>query len=142
MKQSILFVLVLMCTAVFGQVGKQGRVDDTPKPKTPPTVTTDQSTNPVIRKCCTRIYYSAPATVTGKATTRLVSGNMFKGQNRGVDLTFDFLDPKGAVINGLDAAIGSNGSGDVVIDGSKLPKGQKVRLRARAGKASETYTLN
>lgn len=73
---------------------------------------------------------------------KTLSSNPFKGKNRGIDLTFDILDPNGAVVPGLSEAITLNGSGDVVVDGAKLPKGKKYRLRAKAGNASETYTLN
>ncbi|MBK8956509.1 MAG: hypothetical protein IPM34_13275 [Saprospiraceae bacterium] len=40
-----------------------------------------------------------------KPTTRLVSGNLFKGKNRGQDLSFEFLNAKGALVSGLDDAI-------------------------------------
>ncbi len=94
-------------------------------------------------KCCPRIYFSAPAAKPGsKATTRLVSGNLFKGQNRGQDLSFELLNAKGQVVSGLDEAIQKNNAGDLVIDGSKLPNGQKMRLRVKSGKAVESYVLN
>lgn len=130
MKQLIVFFSMMFASSVFGQTS-QGTASS------PGSQTQVQTP----RKCCNKVYFATTG-VNGKTTTRLVSGNLFKGKERGIDLTFDFLDPKGAVVTGLEAAITNNQAGDVVIDGSKFAKGQKLRLRAKAGKSSETFTLN
>lgn len=72
---------------------------------------------------------------------RLLASKAFKGRQQGTDLSFDVLDSKGKVVEGLSDVITTNAAGDVVVDAAKLPAG-KHRLRAKAGKASETYSLN
>jgi len=133
MKQLIVFLFVSFAATAFCQTS-QGTA------QAPGSQSQSQSAQSA-RKCCSKVYFSTLG-ANGKATTRLVSGNLFKGKERGIDLSLDFLDPKGTPVSGLDAAITNNQAGDIVIDGSKLPKGQKLRLRAKAGKSSETFTLN
>lgn len=146
MKQIILSLSVLFSTSLLAQsLENDVKIppQDPPKTTTPTDNSSGNSGAGSIAKCCPRIYFSAPAVKPGtKPTTRLVSGNLFKGKNRGQDLSFEFLNAKGALVSGLDDAIQKNNAGDVVIDGSKLPTGQKMRLRVKSGKAVESYALN
>lgn len=132
MKKISLFIALLISTAAVAQVTQgsdQVRTGSGP-------ANAVQSV-----KCCPKIYASTPATKPGgKATMRLLSSKPFKGRQQGVDLSFDVLDAKGKVVEGVSEAVTTNDSGDVVVDRAKLPVG-KYRLRARAGKASETYVI-
>jgi hypothetical protein len=132
MKKISLFIALLISTAAVAQVTKGS--DQSPTGSG--TANSAQSV-----KCCPKVYASTPATKPGgKATMRLLASKPFKGKQQGVDLSFDVLDAKGKVVEGVSDAITTNASGDVVVDRAKLPAG-KYRLRARAGKASETYTI-
>jgi hypothetical protein len=91
--------------------------------------------------CCPKFSVTTPAaTKGGKATTRLLVGNPFKGKNRGIDLTYDIMDSKGGAVAGWEGSISKNAAGDMTIDLGKLPKG-KYRLRLKAGTATETYNF-
>lgn len=151
MKRLFLFCSLILSTAVMSQSNlggisqPKGSGDGlTPgSKKDPKVITTTTTTGTPTRKCCTKFYVSTPsAKKGGKATNRLLAGNPFKGKEKGIDLSFDFLDPNGAVVDGLDNAISSDGAGNIYVDAAKLPAGKKLRLRAKAGKSSETYALN
>lgn len=144
MKQIYVFVICLLSIPVFSQdtrsQSSQTKITGNDAAQSGGGVTSNGKQSYV---CCSRIFLSTPAmTQGGRATTKTLSTNPFKGKNKGIDLTFDFIDPQGAVVPGLDAAITKNPSGDVVVDGSKLPKGKKLRLRAKAGSAVESYIIN
>ncbi len=92
--------------------------------------------------CCPKIYVSTPSIKKGaKPATKLVSSNLFKGRNQGIDLSFDVLDPAGAVVPNGQSAISQSATGDIVIDAGKLAKGKKYSLRVKAGNDTETIKL-
>ncbi len=92
--------------------------------------------------CCPKIFVSTPSVKKGgKPSVRLVSSNLFKGKNAGIDLSFDVLDPAGAVVENGQSSISQNATGDIVVDSSKLAKGKKYRLRVKAGNDSELINL-
>jgi hypothetical protein len=136
MKQISFLVAMLICSATFAQ-GSMG------KNQNPTDAGSANKAAPVqTLRCCPKIYVSTPATTPGgKAKMRLLASKAFKGRQQGTDLSFDVLDAKGKVVEGLSDVITTNAAGDVVVDASKLPAG-KHRLRAKAGKATETYTIN
>ncbi|MBK9108767.1 MAG: hypothetical protein IPM92_10480 [Saprospiraceae bacterium] len=151
MKSFLLFCAIILSSAVMSQsnlggISQPKGSGDGLNPGTQKNQKVNTQTNTTgtaARKCCAKIYVSTPAAKKGgKTTNRLLSGNPFKGKERGIDLSFDFLDPNGTAVDGLDHAITTDGSGNVYVDAAKLPAGKKIRLRAKAGKSSETYALN
>ncbi len=138
MKKTILFAsaffAMLLTTSVSAQVtpstgGGVGQQDDKSGP-------TDNL------KCCPSIYVESPAAKPGgKPSRRLLAGNLFKGKNRGIDLTYDVLDAGGSPAANGNSAVTKDASGNLVIDRSKLSKTGKFRIRVKAGGATEFYNF-
>lgn len=84
-----------------------------------------------------KVYVSTPSPTGGKATRRLLAGNLFKGKDQGVDLTLDIVDPSGNVIKDDASSITKGADGDWVIDASKV-KSKAHRLRVK-GNTTEFY---
>jgi hypothetical protein len=84
-----------------------------------------------------KVYVLTPAATGGTPSRRLLAGNLFKGKDQGIDLTFDVLDPKGAVVTG---ALVKEADGNMVIDAGKLKSKTGNRLRVKGkGTAVEFY---
>ncbi|HRG67331.1 MAG: hypothetical protein JNL65_09790 [Saprospiraceae bacterium] len=145
MKKVFVFCSFIFATGVFAQV----EMKPTGKPAGKPaqggsTAASDQGSSSALAHvhCCPKIYLSTPSIKKGaKPATKLVSSNLFKGRNQGIDLTFDVLDPEGAVLPNGQSAISQNATGDIVIDAGKLAKGKKYSLRVKAGSDTETIKL-
>ena len=131
MKKVFVFCSFIFATGVFAQV----EMKPTGKPAGKPaqggsTAASDQGSSSALAHvhCCPKIYLNTPSIKKGaKPATKLVSSNLFKGRNQGIDLTFDVLDPEGAVLPNGQSAISQNATGDIVIDAGKLAKGKKRR---------------
>ncbi|MBK7357855.1 MAG: hypothetical protein IPI45_13070 [Saprospiraceae bacterium] len=141
MKKVLVFCSFIITTGLFAQTevkpqGKPGQGATTASGG-------QGATTPMAHvSCCPKIYVSTPSIKKGaKPATKLVSSNLFKGKNQGIDLSFDVLDPAGAVVPNGQSAISQNATGDIVIDAGKLAKGKKYRLRVKAGNDSELINL-
>jgi hypothetical protein len=137
MKKTILFAsaffAMLLTTSVSAQV----------TPSTEGAAQQDEKNKPADNmKCCPSIYVETPAAKPGgKSSRRLLAGNLFKGKNRGIDLTFDVLDASGSPVANGNSSVAKDASGNLVIDYSKLKKGGKYRIRVKAGGATEFYNF-
>jgi hypothetical protein len=84
-----------------------------------------------------KVYVVTPAAKGGQPSRRLLAGNLFKGKDQGIDLTYDVLDPKGNVVPN---SVSKNDAGEMIIDQSKLKNKTGNRLRVKgAGTAVEFY---
>lgn len=137
MKKTILFAsalfAMLLTTSVSAQVS----------PSTEGAAQQDDKNKPSDNlKCCPSIYVETPAAKPGgKPTRRLLAGNLFKGKNRGIDLTYDVLDAGGSPAANGNSAVTKDASGNLVIDRSKFSKTGKFRIRVKAGGATEFYNF-
>jgi hypothetical protein len=91
----------------------------------------------------TAITYPKVFVLTSGQARRMLAGNLFKGKDQKVDLTFDIVDSKGNVIKDDAAAITKGADGDYVIDASKFKSKTGNRLRVKgAGTNVEFYPIN
>ncbi len=133
MKKTILFAsaffAMLLTTNLSAQVTSGGDGS---------TTSGDQRDPNDAMKCCPSIYVETPSVKKGgKASRRLLSGNPFKGKNRGIDLSYDIVDAGGSPVANGESAVTKDAAGNLVIDRSKLSKAGKFRLRLKAGTATE-----
>lgn len=136
MKNLLLFALLFVSASVFSQVGIQTNSGSSNLSGS------DGSSTDAIFTCCMRVYLKVPPSMPGgRATMKLIKEKPFGGAHEGIDLSNDFLDPSGNVVSDDAGAISKSDVGDLIIDGAKLRKGMKYRLRLRAGQATETYDI-